>query len=65
MDRKAGGVSCEPAASLMAEITARLEDLAAASTTFHTEPADASGLRTQMLDVLKLIDAYSILQTTS
>lgn len=58
-------MSSEPAASLMAEITARLEDLAEASTNYHTEPSDASSLRARLLDVLKLIDAYSVLQTTS
>jgi len=54
-------VSSEPAASLMAEITARLEDLAAASTDFHVTEADTTGLRARLVDVLRLLDAHEVL----
>lgn len=54
-------MSAEPAASIMAEVTARLEELAAFSTEFHREPGDTSTLRAQLVDVLRLLDAAEVL----
>ena len=67
MDRGSSALNehVEVAGAIAAEITARLEDLAAASVDLHSGMFDASKVKRTLLETLTLLDAYVVLSASS